>query len=364
MRTKPIQMKKINLSKNIEELHHPIIFDSAKSAQDSLARLAEALKSENAVPVTLEVFSGDFAESGVKEFLETMGIPNLPVNWIKPLDETSLPVLAGAHITAIKGCTPKFAATKQENRSVFYSTPEADYCRTFGIIVKSEDSDGYKHTLDNLEEISAALEIFGFSYNDIARTWFYNDDILSWYAPFNKARTEFYSEHKIFEGLLPASTGIGAPNRAGKKITSGAIAMKPHSDSIKISELESPLQCGATDYGSSFSRAVEIETPHSRRIMISGTASIESGGKTAHEGDIKAQVKLTMDVIEAILRSRNMNFSDTVRSIVYCLRPEYYASFLEWQRSRGIDIPHCPSFSIVCRSDLLFEVELEAAVNL
>ena len=94
--------------------------------------------------------------------------------------------------------------------------------------------------------------------------------------------------------------------------------------------------------------------------MVSGTASIEPGGKTAFVGDIEKQVDLTMRVISAILESRGMGLSDTVRSVAYCLRPEYYEVFKKWMARAKLDIPHCPSYSIVCRGDLLFEVELEA----
>ena len=58
-----------------------------------------------------------------------------------------------------------------------------------------------------------------------------------------------------------------------------------------------------------------------------------------------------------------MGFSDTVRAVVYCQRPEFYGEFKKWCAESGAEIPHCPSFSTVCRGDLLFEVELDAARN-
>ncbi len=354
-------MRKIQISKEVEELHFPIIFNSAETAENEFNKVLESLKKENASVICLEVFSGKYAKSSVDKFIKSANTP-LPVNWIYPLDEISTPILAGAHITALKGTKPEFKATQDGAVGVFYSTESADYCRTFGITSSLPNEDAYNHTLGNLKELEKTLGLFDFKYTDIARTWFYNDNILAWYDPFNKARTEFYTEQKIFEGLLPASTGIGSPNPKSKKITSGAIALKPRT--VKVFEVESPMQCGAPKYGSSFSRAVEIETETSRRIMISGTASIESGGKTAHLGDIDAQIDLTMRVIREILRSRGMDYSDTVRSVVYCLKPEYYLNFKKWQEKSGITFPHCPSYSIVCRDDLLFEVELDAVVNL
>ena len=63
----------------------------------------------------------------------------------------------------------------------------------------------------------------------------------------------------------------------------------------------SPLQCPALDYGSSFSRAVELVAGDHRRLFVSGTASISPEGHTLHVGDVDAQVARTMEVVEAML---------------------------------------------------------------
>ncbi len=350
-------MKEIILHNKVKEIHVPLIFSSQSEAECEFEKAKKTLDSLGAIVVSLEISAGSFANSPIDKF--TSGT-EYPVNRIYPLDETSTPVLGGGHIIAVCGAEPKFARTAEGDAAVAYSDGIFEYCRTFGIVSKVDNSRPYEHTLDNLSRLENALKLFGFSYNDIVRTWFYNDDILSWYADFNKARTKFYKDRKIFEGLLPASTGIGAPNPAGSKIISGAIALKRIGEG-KVFEVESPLQCGAPDYGSSFARAVEIDTPSSRRIMVSGTASIAYGGETAFVGDIEKQVDLTMKVISAILESRGMSLDNTVRAVVYCLRPEYYDVFEKWS-AKNIKLKHFPSYSIVCRNDLLFEVELEAAI--
>jgi len=354
-------MLEIKLNNAVSELHKSLIFDSAKDAKSKIESAIKEISDTNATPVTFEFFGGTWLKPIVDELLVKYPCP---FNWIYPLNQTQKPTLAGAHITAVAGIIPSFKRSPSGTRVVEYVTECGSYCRTFGVLTPNSTNEGYQHTLDNLNELEDSLWLFGYKYNDIARTWFYNEDILSWYDPFNKARTEFYSSRKIFDGLLPASTGIGAPNPSGKKITSGAIAIKSPSKKIKVYEIESPLQCGAPEYGSSFSRAVEIDTPTSKRIMVSGTASIEPEGKTTFVDDIEKQVALTMKVISAILEARGLSLKDTVRSVIYCLRPEYYNSFKKWLQDNNIDFPHCPSFSIVCRSDLLFEVELEAAINI
>lgn len=348
-------MKKVLLNNDVWEIHIPLIFSNSQEALNAFDDAKKLLESEKAHIVSLEVSAGSFADDVINTF--TNGA-EYPINRILPLDETSQPILAGAHITAVVGTTPKFARTPEGDSAVMYADGAFEYCRTFGIVSNIDNTKPFEHTLDNLNRLENALKLFGFSYNDIARTWFYNEDILSWYNDFNKARTQFYNDRKIFDGLLPASTGIGAPNKSGARIISGAIALKKIGDG-DVYEIESPLQCGAPNYGSSFSRAVEIVTPSSKRVMISGTASIEPEGATIHINDIERQVDLTMRVIEAILRSRGMSFDNTIRAVVYCLRPEYYNVFQKWMQ-KNTNIAHFPSFSIVCRHDLLFEVELES----
>jgi len=347
-------MKEILLNNGAREIHLPAVFSDETSARLELSRAREILEKLGAQTVSLEVCAGSYADGAVSDFCAGAGFP---VNRILPLSAAS-PVLGGAHITAVAGARVKFARTPRGDAAAMYSDGSFEYCRTFGIVSDVDRSKPFEHTMDNLVRIEDALGLFGFSYNDIARTWFYNDDILAWYPEFNRARTSFYGERKIFDSLLPASTGIGAPNPHGALITSGAIALRKIGEG-EVFEVESPLQCGAPKYGSSFSRAVEIDTPASRRVMVSGTASIEPGGATAFVGDIEKQVALTMRVISAILESRKMSLSDTVRAIVYCLRPEFYGEFL--RQFGGANIAHIPSHSTVCRSDLLFEVELEAA---
>ena len=353
-------MREILLDGGIAEVHIPIIFESRESAETEFARAAKTLESLGAQAVCAEIFGPAWAGEAANALFS-----GIPVNRIRPLDESAAPTLAGAHITALRGARAEFRDCGGFMSAV-YEAGGVRYFRAFGITPGSAEGDGYAETIGNLSAMKYALEKCGYKFTDIARTWFYNFRLLDWYADFNRARTEFFRNEKIFDSLLPASTGIGAPNPAGAKIESGIFALKSSEKGggkWGAREVESPLQCGAPRYGSSFSRAVEIDTEFSRRVIISGTASIEPEGATAHIGDIKGQVELTMRVIGGILESRGMGFSDTVRAVVYCQRPEFYGEFKKWCAESGAEIPHCPSFSTVCRGDLLFEVELDAARN-
>jgi enamine deaminase RidA (YjgF/YER057c/UK114 family) len=106
---------------------------------------------------------------------------------------------------------------------------------------------------------------------------------------------------------------------------------------------------------------MEISTNGGRRLFISGTASIEPGGKTAWAGDVHKQVELTMDVVEAILNSRGFGFTNLVRATAYFRNPTDAGVFAKWLVEKQLwNIPVVSAQCDVCRDDLLFELEAEA----
>lgn len=215
------------------------------------------------------------------------------------------------------------------------------------------------------ESIEAALDGVGMDFSNIVRTWFYNDNILDWYEIFNRARDSFFESRKVFSGLVPASTGIGSRNARGAALAARAFAVKPKSELVKICEVESPLQCSARDYRSSFSRAVEITHPNFRHLIVSGTAGIEYGGKSAFVGDLDRQINLSLDVAEAILKSRGMDWDDTLRAAAYIKDFSCAGEFRKIQKKRGLEKLPCVAIQAdVCRDDLLFEIELDAGIAL
>jgi len=198
-------------------------------------------------------------------------------------------------------------------------------------------------------------------FSQVLRTWFCNDDILSWYEDFNQARDTFFRERGIFDGLVPASTGVGGRNPAGAALTGGLLAVRAKGREAQAIAVPSPLQCPALEYGSSFSRAAELTAPDHRRLFVSGTASIAPEGHTVHVGDTDAQVALTMEVVEAILTSRDMGWGDVSRAIAYFKHSGDVRALGDYCADRGIQtLPAVLVNDDICRDDLLFEIELDA----
>lgn len=242
-----------------------------------------------------------------------------------------------------------------------WSDDYADYCLLAGVLPANTAASREEQTQSCLEQIEGALQAAGMEFSNIVRTWFYLDRLLDWYDEFNAARTRFFESHHVFDGLIPASTGIGAGNPAGAALAAGALAVRPHSNAVSIREVASPLQCPATEYRSSFSRAVEVADPSRRLLLASGTASIAPGGESLFADDFSKQIHLTLDVVEAILHSCGMDWQDTTRAVGYFRDMRALSVYEECCRQRGMaHFPMVAAHATVCRDDLLFEMELDA----
>ena len=236
------------------------------------------------------------------------------------------------------------------------------YCYLGGLVpFNSTDADGAGQTLEVIGNIKTCLETAGMTFRDVVRTWYYLEDILSWYGDFNRTRTNFFTEHDVFSRLMPASTGIGIANDTGLLPLAKVHACRAKSDAFEVRVAESPLQGSAYAYGSAFSRGVTLRTPAGTTLHVSGTASIAPGGETEYIDDVSAQVTRTMEVVEAILRSAGMDWCHAVRGIAYF---QSAADLALWEAVRArYELPENMAVVVhadVCRHDLLFELELEA----
>jgi len=120
----------------------------------------------------------------------------------------------------------------------------------------------------------------------------------------------------------------------------------------------------AIEYGSAFSRGLRLEFGHIVVLLISGTASVDEQGRTAHAGDFVAQLRRTYENITALLAAEGATWNDIVRTTCYLRDIERdYAAFnaerTRFYREQGLD-PYPASTgiqAILCRPDLLVEIE-------
>jgi enamine deaminase RidA (YjgF/YER057c/UK114 family) len=289
------------------------------------------------------------------------GLP-WPVTWAGA-DGGVVSPATGIQVHAVTGLTMEPVVLDGLVVGHVVDAPDARWCVLSGVGPADGSADRATQARSVFERLEATLASAGLGLPDLARTWLYLDRILEWYDDFNRVRTEFFTQRGVFDGLVPASTGIGAGNPQGYAMVAGALAIRPRNGSVAVVEVASPLQCTARAYRSSFSRAVEIRRPGIRRLLVSGTASIAPDGATAWPTDVRKQVDLTLDVVEGILQSRQMGWADITRSVAYFPDLANAHHLDAALRERGIAaMPLTLAKGDVCRDDLLFELEADAAV--
>jgi len=218
-----------------------------------------------------------------------------------------------------------------------------------------------------LTNVGAALAAHDYTFKQVPRTWIYLARILDWYGEFNRVRTAHYSSAGLSasEGsIFPASTGIQAQsNREECLMDVLAVETKPGSSLAVKPVIRTPRQDKAFSYGSAFSRAVVLEHAGHKTVFISGTAAIDSQGRTTHLGEREAQCLDTLIAIAAILEDQGGGLEHLCQATVFCKDVAVAEAYNS--ASRRLRLPRIPGVQViadVCRSDLLVEIEAVAMI--
>jgi enamine deaminase RidA (YjgF/YER057c/UK114 family) len=327
-------------------------------AESVFQRVAGVVHQYQAKVVSQQVF-GVLNRNDIAQTLKhALGRFEGPVTWLQDGHATNL---FGTHIWAVSGIPVTQLEFDGTIVGSLFEDDCAQYCHLSGLLPKDSSRPPSEQADSVFEQMDTILRINEMKFSDVLRTWFYNDKILDWYGDFNKVRDNFFHNKQVYNGLLPASTGVGGRNPAGTALVGGLLAVRAKAESVTASEVKSPLQFSATEYGSSFSRAVELQLPDHRRLYISGTASIDTDGTTVHIGDPQAQVALTMKVVQAILESRQMTWNDVTRALAYFKHAHDAPIFDKYCMLNDIrPLPVIIAENDVCRDELLFEIEMDA----
>ena len=215
------------------------------------------------------------------------------------------------------------------------------------------------------------------TYQDVARTWIYLDDILSWYDSFNEVRNVFYREIGIMpawentsvtpasECYLPASTGIRGRSLSQAACTIDLIASQiPDDSGFRVQRLTNRKQKDAFRYGAAFARASVIENDEYAEVQISGTAAINEKGDSILLRDVEAQIRYTLDTIETLIEEAGFKLTDICTSTAFIKHEEDLPLFLDILKEKGLEnLPVVICKADVCRDNLLFELDGIAGRN-
>lgn len=337
--------------------------EAQETPEAVFSRLATALNQRDGTVAALFVYGALSARDAVLRVMRRyLGPVDWPVLWVEG---------RSCHGAALAG-VQAFATSETEVERVLvngrivgtvFRDGGARHCLLAGVGPDDPAATPAVQTGQTFANLQHALAGAGFDTADLARTWFYNANLLRWYDTFNQVRTAHYAQHPFRSGCVPASTGVDGRNPAGAALALAAWAVQPTRPDAKVRDVASPLQCAASCYGSSFSRAVELTGGAVRHLLVSGTASIAPGGESLWRGDIVRQIATTMEVVEALLTSRGMRWADVVRATTYFKYPLDAAAFEAWQAAHGVRLPAIAVHCDICRDDLLFEIEVDAGVE-
>lgn len=327
--------------------------------QRACARLADTVRGLGASLVALDVFGvPGTADTVLRKAFDRVPCP--PITWMEGRRNHDAPFY-GLLAWAVNG--PEVVPVQAGNGAagVAFRVDGVRYCRLGGVTAPDRSASRREQTREVFNGMERALAQVDMNFTNVVRTWFYNSDMLDWYDVFNEVRTGFFLERRLFDRLVPASTGIGCWNGRQAALTAGLLAVGNGEKNVTPVEVPSPLQRPSFEYGSAFSRAVEFAEGGLRRLFISGTASIEPGGSSVHIGDVRAQIQLTLDVVQAILASRGMDWGSASRSVAYFKHAQDASALQECMDERGMPpLPGILAHTDICRDDLLFELELDA----
>src|SRR5262249_28087783 len=127
---------------------------------------------------------------------------------------------------------------------------------------------------------------------------------------------------------------------------------------LDVTGMSTPLLNEAWSYGADFARGLRIAEANKTALHVSGTASIDEGGGTAHAGQFAAQVERMLDNIESLLAGEGARFADLVSGVTYLRNPSEASALRAAFRRRGFEGFPCAIVEApLCRPDLLCETE-------
>ena len=171
-------------------------------------------------------------------------------------------------------------------------------------------------------------------------------------------------EELIALGLLSTLGGIQPPAPVNPPTGYASVAkqgIEAHSVLNEAYDYDKP---------SSFSRGLRLDLGDYRLLIISGTASVDERGETAHLGDFRAQCWRTYRNITTLLEVEGANWKDVVRCTCYLrdIERDYdefnkiRTAFFKWH-----DLNPLPASvgiqARLCRENLLVEIEAMALLK-
>jgi enamine deaminase RidA (YjgF/YER057c/UK114 family) len=201
------------------------------------------------------------------------------------------------------------------------------------------------------------------SFGDVMRTWIHVRDIDRDYDALNEARRAFFRDRGITR--LPASTGVQGIPAPDTHAFSLSLCGVKSSRPLEVAPMSTPSLNEAWSYGADFSRGLRVADANQVTLYVSGTASIDEAGRTAHANDFAAQAERMLRNVASLLDRQDAGFRSLVSGVAYLKHARDAAALRAICRAHGFDgFPCAVVEAALCRPDLLCEVEAVAVLPL
>ena len=218
----------------------------------------------------------------------------------------------------------------------------------------------YEQTLAMFGVAEDLLQQAGMEFRDVVRTWIHLREIDRDYGALNRARRAFFDARGI--DPVPASTGIGGGPVSRARSLPGLVC-RPGARPLVRTVMTTPTLNEAPEYGADFARGMRVVEANRVALYVSGTASLDEAGRTAHPGDFEAQVDRMLVNVAALLEGEGATFGDVVSAVTYLKRPEDAQRLREKLQDAGFEgFPNVLVAAPVCRPELLCETEVLAVL--
>lgn len=103
-----------------------------------------------------------------------------------------------------------------------------------------------------------------------------------------------------------------------------------------------------------------------RSLVCAGQTAVDAAGEPQHPGNMRGQIALALDNLEAVLRAADMSLSNVVRLVVYATDVDEALANFDLMGRRFGPAGVAPPMTLVgvtrlARPSLMFEIEATAA---
>jgi enamine deaminase RidA (YjgF/YER057c/UK114 family) len=274
--------------------------------------------------------------------------------------ETSIQALI-PHSGSIHAQTIHIDADEEGERIEGLKVEIGNETRFYASNICGHGKSAFEQTSAMFNRTEMLLQKAGMTFTDVARTWIHLREMDRDYDSLNKARREFFTQHNI--DPVPASTGIeGGQTSSQHDLSIGIYAIKARSPQTREVMTCATLN-EAEEYGADFVRGMKVAESNKVSLLVSGTASVDEAGATAHVNDFDAQAERMLVNLAALLDKQGASFSNIVSATTYVKERKNAKRLQDKFVDAGFTgFPNVLVEARVCRPDLLCETEVLAVL--